>query len=90
MVYLSAAYVPILRADFPSKNGKSRADAEAACNSTIDQNPIVQQCVLRAGLDFAPENGNCVEDFKADYINCCYRLLIYKAVTICLLIIEMM
>ncbi|XP_052250494.1 von Willebrand factor D and EGF domain-containing protein-like isoform X2 [Dreissena polymorpha] len=58
------SYVPILRADFPSEHGKSRRDAETACNSAIDQNPILQQCVLRAGLDFVSEKGNCVEDFK--------------------------
>ncbi|WAR27901.1 VWDE-like protein [Mya arenaria] len=57
-------FQPQLLANFPSVNGKSRAEAEKACNSAIDNNPTLQQCIAKAGLDFSNEKDICVEDFK--------------------------
>lgn len=56
--------MPVLKADFPSVNGKSRAEAEASCSAAIDQNPTVLQCVQKAGMNFEKQKDVCVEDFK--------------------------
>ncbi|WAR27902.1 VWDE-like protein [Mya arenaria] len=64
MNYCKCDQKPQLLANFPSVNGKSRAEAEKACNSAIDNNPTLQQCIAKAGLDFSNEKDICIEDFK--------------------------
>lgn len=65
MFYASfiSGYTPSLK-NFPTENGKTKADAEKACNDVFDNNPTLQSCINEAGMDFTPEKSVCVEDFK--------------------------
>ncbi|XP_052219253.1 von Willebrand factor D and EGF domain-containing protein-like [Dreissena polymorpha] len=76
-------FVPVLKADFPSVHGKSRAEADAACSAAIDQNPTVQQCVQKTGLNFATQKENCVEDFKYFDDGAFVRSHMLNAITTC-------
>ena len=64
MMFLLPVFRPTLIADFPSVNGKSRAEAEGVCNAAIDGNPVLQTCAQRVGLDFTSVKETCVEDYK--------------------------
>ncbi|XP_052784032.1 von Willebrand factor D and EGF domain-containing protein-like [Mya arenaria] len=78
------SFQPQLLANFPSVNGKSRAEAENACNSAIDNNPTLQQCIAKAGLDFSNEKDICIEDFKyfdnGELVRSALHTAIYKCI----------
>ncbi|WAR27900.1 VWDE-like protein [Mya arenaria] len=82
--YFDYAFQPQLLANFPSVNGKSRAEAENACNSAIDNNPTLQQCIAKAGLDFSNEKDICIEDFKyfdnGELVRSALHTAIYKCI----------
>jgi len=76
LMFLLPVFRPALIADFPSVNGKSRAEAEGVCNAAIDGNSVLQTCVQRVGLDFTGVKETCVEDYKVLLKNqVCFRFL---------------
>ncbi|XP_053404691.1 von Willebrand factor D and EGF domain-containing protein-like [Mercenaria mercenaria] len=57
------SYAPTLR-DFPTENGKTKVDAEKACNDAFSKHSTIQQCITHVGMDFTSVKETCVEDFK--------------------------
>lgn len=58
-----SAFTPQLR-DFPTRNGKTRADAQKACEDAFNHHATVQQCMSRVDIGYEGLIHECVEDFK--------------------------
>lgn len=57
----------MLRADFPTENGKTLADAEKACADAFARSSTLQTCKETIGIDHSAQMAMCIEDFKVSF-----------------------